>query len=152
MRKHLKINTANTNVDDNLYLFRMRQTIKKRFVIMNSVVYLAWISGIWYLTKGKKYLYKPLAHSDAMLKAKDLVTKHNPTSAKIFFNETAYGGLHDKKAIFDVQFGSTKMFGIASFEADMVDNQWIFKKAVANYNVEQRANVQKITKSLLDAN
>ena len=130
----------------------MRQTVKNRFVIINSFIYLGWIAGIWYFTRGKVGLYKPIAHTELVMMAKELVTKQNPTISKVFFNETALGGRYDKRAVFDLQFGSNKMYGTASFEAELLNNQWVFKRAVADYNVEQRANVQRITKSLLEAN
>lgn len=130
----------------------MRQMIKNRFVLINSFIYLGWIGGIWYLTKGRKQLYKPVAHTELMMKAKEMVSKHNPSNSKIIFNETVLGGRYDTKALFDVQFGGPKLYGTASFEADLVDNQWVFSKAVADYIVEQRTSVQKIQRSLLEAN
>lgn len=101
------------------------------------------------MTKGKKQLYKPVAHSDVVMRAKELIAKANPLTGKLVFNETVLGGRYSNKVVFDLQFGSNKSFGDAHFEADLVDNQWIFNKATADYNIEQRGTINKISKSLI---
>lgn len=107
---------------------------------MNSFVFIGWLFGVWYMTKGKYLGFKPVSFSDLEMKAKHLIMRGNPTTTKLIFHETVIGGKYEKKAMFDLQFGGSNVCGTGTFEYKFIDNEWVVQSALADYTVYKYNN------------